>query len=131
MAVADDVAALYTSVLGRAPDAEGLAYFTDAINRGGTLEQVRQALATSPESQANVQNIFTQNLQRPATAADVQYFTNAIAGGGLLSDARRDIAASTEAKGLPSMHSLPHKLDRLWVLRRCRVSLGAIQPQPR
>jgi len=100
MAVADDVAALYTSVLGRAPDAEGLAYFTDAINRGGTLEQVRQALATSPESQANVQNIFTQNLQRPATAADVQYFTNAIAGGGLLSDARRDITASTEAKGL-------------------------------
>jgi hypothetical protein len=100
MAVADDVAALYTSVLGRAPDAEGLAYFTDAINRGGTLEQVRQALATSPESQANVQNIFTQNLQRPASAEDVQYFTNAIAGGGLLSDARRDIAASTEAQGL-------------------------------
>jgi hypothetical protein len=100
MAVADDVAALYTSVLGRAPDAEGLAYFTDAINRGGTLEQVRQALATSPESQANVQNIFTQNLQRPASAADVQYFTNAIAGGGLLSDARRDITASTEAQGL-------------------------------
>jgi hypothetical protein len=100
MAAEDVVAALYSSVLGRAPDAEGLAYFTDAINRGGTPEQVRQALATSPESQANVQNIFTQNLQRPASAEDVQYFTNAIAGGGLLSDARRDIAASTEAQGL-------------------------------
>jgi hypothetical protein len=61
---------------------------------------VRQALATSPESQANVQNIFTQSLQRPASAEDVQYFTNAIASGGLLSDARRDIAASPEAQGL-------------------------------
>jgi len=100
MAAADDVAALYTSVLGRPADAEGLAYFTDALNRGATVEQVRQALATSPESQANVQNIFTQSLQRPASAEDVQYFTNAIAGGGLLSDARRDIAASTEAQGL-------------------------------
>jgi hypothetical protein len=101
MAVADDVAALYTSVLGRPADAEGLAYFTNAVNSGaGTLADVRQALATSPESQKNVENIFTQSLQRPATADDVQYFTNAIAGGGLLSDARRDIAASTEAKGL-------------------------------
>ncbi len=100
MAAADDVAALYESVLGRPADAEGLAYFTDALNRGATIEQVRQALATSPESQANVQNIFTRSLQRPASAEDVQYFTNAIAGGGLLSDARRDIAASTEAQGL-------------------------------
>ena len=100
MAAEDVVKALYTSVLGRPADDDGLAYFADALNRGATPEQVRQALATSPESQANVEKIFTDNLKRAATADDVQYFTNAIAGGGLLSDARRDIAASTEAQGL-------------------------------
>lgn len=100
MASTDIVKSLYTSVLGRPADDDGLAYFANALDRGATPEQVRQALATSPESQANVEKIFTENLKRAATADDVQYFTNAIAGGGLLSDARRDIAASTEAKGL-------------------------------
>ena len=100
MASTDIVKSLYTSVLGRPADDDGLAYFANALDRGATPEQVRQALATSPESQANVEKIFTENLKRAATADDVQYFTNAIAGGGLLSDARRDIAASTEAQGL-------------------------------
>lgn len=100
MASTDIVKSLYTSVLGRPADDDGLAYFANALDRGATPEQVRQALATSPESQANIEKTFTENLKRAATADDVQYFTNAIAGGGLLSDARRDIAASTEAQGL-------------------------------
>ena len=100
MASTDIVKSLYTSVLGRPADDDGLAYFANALDRGATPEQVRQALATSAESQANIEKIFTENLKRAATADDVQYFTNAIAGGGLLSDAQRDIAASTEAQGL-------------------------------
>ena len=100
MASTDIVKSLYTSVLGRPADDDGLAYFANALDRGATPEQVRQALATSAESQKNIEKIFTENLKRAATADDVQYFTNAIAGGGLLSDAQRDIAASTEAQGL-------------------------------
>jgi hypothetical protein len=101
MAVADDVAALYSSVLGRAPDAEGLAYFTNAVNSGaGTLADVRQALATSPEAQTAIENIYQSSLSRAPDVEGRQYFTDALASGGLLSDVQRDIQASSEAQGL-------------------------------
>jgi len=79
MATEADVAALYTSVLGRAPDAAGLAYFTNAVNSGaGTLADVRQALATSPEAQqAQAAPVVAPVVQQTAAPA-------AVGGGGLL-----------------------------------------------
>lgn len=47
------VTADYQSILGRNPDVGGLAYWTSQINSGAmTVQQVQQAIASSPEAQA-------------------------------------------------------------------------------
>lgn len=47
------VTAAYQSILGRSPDVGGLSYWTNQINSGAmTVQQVQQAIASSPEAQA-------------------------------------------------------------------------------
>ena len=46
---AEDVAAVYQEVLGRAPDTSGWYYWTDQVNQGKPLSEVRSALQNSAE----------------------------------------------------------------------------------
>lgn len=52
-APANPIQALYATHLGRTNiQPEAMAYWTDALNRGASLAEVEQAIATSPEAQA-------------------------------------------------------------------------------
>ena len=98
MAAADDVAALYTSVLGRAPDAGGLAYFADLVSKGTPLSQVREALASSPEAQ--VRSLYSDVLGRQADLPGQKYFADLAIAGTPIADIRKSIAYSPESQGL-------------------------------
>lgn len=98
MATEADVAALYTSVLGRAPDAGGLAYFADLVSKGTPLSQVREALASSPEAQ--VRSLYSDVLGRQADLPGQKYFADLAIAGTPIADIRKSIAYSPESQGL-------------------------------
>jgi hypothetical protein len=98
MATEADVAALFTSVLGRAPDAGGLEYFTDFVNQGGTLEQVGQALASSKEGQ--VRALYSDVFGRQADAGGQKFFADQAIAGTPIADIRKAMAYSPEAQDL-------------------------------
>lgn len=52
MSAADQITALYSSVLGRAADASGLSFYQSFLSGGGTLAQVEAMMRASPEWQA-------------------------------------------------------------------------------
>ena len=98
MAAADDVAALYTSVLGRAPDAAGLEYFADLVSKGTPLTQVREALASSPEAQ--VRSLYSDVFNRQADLPGQKYFADQAIAGTPIADIRKAMAYSPESQGL-------------------------------
>jgi hypothetical protein len=100
MEPAETVAALYEAVLGRAPDAGGLEYYTNAINNGASAADVRASLAYSPEAQSLIENVYKTDLGRAADAGGKQFYTERLATGGLLSDVKASVQDSPEARGL-------------------------------
>lgn len=82
-ALAGQINAIYESTLGRPADMEGLMYFANAImSGGGSLADVQQAIASSPEAQG-LKAVQPATVQ-PATVQP------AASGGGLLSGANVD-----------------------------------------
>ena len=49
----DSISKLYESVLGRAPDAEGLAFWEKALVSGQSLKSIKTAFKESPEKKAS------------------------------------------------------------------------------
>lgn len=49
----DQISALYQSVLGRAPDAGGLAYWQGQLNSGKSLQAIQAEMQASPEAKTN------------------------------------------------------------------------------
>ena len=52
MAISDDVTQLYQQQFGRAPDADGAAYFSNFLSSGGSAQQAAALMQASPEAQA-------------------------------------------------------------------------------
>ena len=55
----NDVAGLYQQYLNRAPDAEGLKFYTDYLAGDGDFETVRNSIMNSPEAQARTSKTTT------------------------------------------------------------------------
>lgn len=88
-ALAGQINAIYESTLGRPADMEGLMYFANAImSGGGSLADVQQAIASSPEA---------QGLQtgREGQTGQTGSGTATTGGGGLLSGANTDFTQYT------------------------------------
>jgi hypothetical protein len=64
----DPISGLYQSVLGRAPDAGGLAYWKQQLANGVPLATIQQQLQASPEAQQKTAT--TTNTATQTTAAD-------------------------------------------------------------
>ena len=81
------VACLYGAVFDRAPDSEGLAFWTDALNRGATLDAVADLLMASPEFQGRhgtaddqefVKLLYHNALDREADDAGLEFWTSGL-----------------------------------------------------
>jgi len=98
MAAADDVAKLFTSVLGRAADAGGLEYYTNLVNNGVPLAQVQQSLASSQEGQ--VRALYSDVFGRQADAGGQKFFADQAIAGTPIADIRKAMAYSPESQDL-------------------------------
>ena len=104
-AAAAAIAADYQRILGRAPDAEGLATFTQTVLLGRmNLAQVAQTLATSPEARTDLEAVISDVQGRPATAQDdpwIQAQQAALANGSTtLAGVRQDLAGLSGEAGV-------------------------------
>ena len=81
------VTRLYDAVFDRAPDSEGLAFWTDALNRGATLDAVADLLMASPEFQGRhgtaddqdfVKLLYHNVLDREADDAGLEFWTSGL-----------------------------------------------------
>ena len=76
------VASLYTQILGRAPDAAGLAGWVQALANGTSRATVAQAFLTSAEAERRlVDEYYLMFLNRPADAAGEQAWLNLLVTG--------------------------------------------------
>jgi len=96
MATQKELAELYVAVLGRAPDAEGFAYWTNALSQGATLEQINAEWMTNQvEVQTRYEGlnpdqflsaIYENVLGRMPDAAGLAYWTPLLESGTLSRD---------------------------------------------
>lgn len=89
---------LYNEVLGRDADRRGVVTYRQALERGATLEQVRNDLANSSEADQVINRIYRQILGRNADSAGLNTYKRYLASGGSIDQVRRDLANSVEAR---------------------------------
>jgi len=77
------VAAVYNDVLGRAPDAGGLAFWSQQIDKGGPIGSVAQAIAHSSEYYTTfvIDPDYLKLLGRAADSAGIQFWVQKMDGG--------------------------------------------------
>ena len=77
------VTAVYEDVLGRAPDAGGLAYWTHQLDTGAPISSVAAAIGHSAEYYGNfvIKPDYLKLLGRAADATGLQYWTTQMLGG--------------------------------------------------
>lgn len=105
---ASEVARLYYTMLGRAPDATGLQHWTDQIEHGGgTAASVAQAFLVSPEGQgtygglsnsAYVDALYVNALGRHAESNGLSYWTSQLDHGESRADLAVQLSESAEAQ---------------------------------
>ncbi len=106
---AAQVIRLYGAVLGRAPDAGGLAINTSYIQSGGSAVSIAQSMLDSPEGKAVfatsaqtpsgfVNQVYQNVLHRPAEAAGLNGAVTALDNGLTQAQYVTTVAASPEAQ---------------------------------
>lgn len=107
--VAADVARVYYTMLGRAPDADGLGYWRDQIDQGGTLSGVTAAFLGTPENQSKygsiansdyVDALYVNAVGRHADSEGLAYWTDLLNKGASRADLGTLLAQSAEAKSV-------------------------------
>jgi hypothetical protein len=89
--------ALYSAVLGRAPDAGGLRNWEGVLGQGVSRTTVAQTVGTSAEAdQVRVADFYGQVLGRPADAGGLAYWSGALQGGARQSTVVAGLAGSDE-----------------------------------
>ncbi len=108
-AQAAQVARVYYTMLGRAPDAGGLTYYTDQLDHGGTISNITQAFLNSAESQATygklsnsayVDALYVNALGRHAEANGLSYWTDQLDHGVSRADLAMSLSQSAESQNL-------------------------------
>ncbi len=76
------ITALYTKLLGRAPDAGGLAFWEGQLSSGATPSAVAAGMLSSTEYQSDyVEALYSHLLGRTADAGGLSYWVAQLAGG--------------------------------------------------
>lgn len=78
----NQIAQLYKDVLGRAPDAEGLAYWQSAAAQGTPISEIRAAFERSPEKTASlIPALYESSLNRAPDPEGLKYWQDQAAKG--------------------------------------------------
>lgn len=106
-ASAAEAARLYYGILGRAPDADGLAAATSALKHGTTLTSLAQQFVAAPEAQAKfagvddgrfVGGLYENALGRPVDSAGQHYWVEALQHGTSRAEVAVLVSESHEAQ---------------------------------
>lgn len=97
-AAAAKVNDLYSQVLGRGSDPDGLKAQQNAMASGLTLHDIRWSMAHSAEEIGKLNDLYRIELGRQADGGGSQSFQDAIGNGRSLDDSIHDIAYSPEAR---------------------------------
>jgi hypothetical protein len=89
---------IYQEVLGRNIDRNGQRTYTDALNRGRSLDDIRREVANSNETDRAIDNVYRQILGRSADRNGISTYKNLLVRGGTLDQVRRELANSDEAR---------------------------------
>ncbi|MEE3716784.1 DUF4214 domain-containing protein [Tumidithrix elongata RA019] len=111
LAIDQAINRIYQQYLGRNADASGLQTYRNMLMNGGSIEDVRNAVANSPEArnrngnQGNnqtieqaINRIFQEFLGRDADASGLQFYRNSITNGRSIDDVRSEVSNSPEAR---------------------------------
>ncbi|UOD50428.1 DUF4214 domain-containing protein [Orrella daihaiensis] len=88
----NQVSELYITFFGRAPDAEGMGHWVQALANGATVEEIGTAFANSPEFVSNyggltpaeaINKFYVNTLNRDADDAGLEYWENLIVNQGV------------------------------------------------
>ncbi|MHB8553782.1 MAG: DUF4214 domain-containing protein [Thermoplasmataceae archaeon] len=93
--VVDPITSIYQSVLGRTPDPVGYDYWSSQLAGGKNIEQVKAAVAYSPEAQ--IDSVFSSVLGRAPDAAGAAYWSSQLAGGKSIAQITSEISAQKAA----------------------------------
>jgi hypothetical protein len=105
----------YQQILGRQADPAGLSFFVERLTNGGTVEQLKATLASSPEfvndalaqdttaglttaNQKVIDFLFQKTLGRTANTSGLNFFTTGLAQGNSLFSTALVIVSSPEAE---------------------------------
>ncbi|MGC5778530.1 DUF4214 domain-containing protein [Methylobacterium sp. NFXW15] len=108
-AQASQVARMYYTMLGRAPDAGGLTYYTDQLDHGGTVAGIAQSFLNSPENQATygklsnsayVDALYVNALGRHAETNGLSFWTDQLDHGVSRADLAVSLSQSAESQNL-------------------------------
>ncbi|MGZ8888058.1 MAG: phage tail tape measure protein [Halobacteriota archaeon] len=94
---ANTVGNAYKASLGRAPDKEGLDFWTGKLNSGVPLADIENAMNSSPE--AKIRGIYKDMLGREPDISGMQFWVDKFNKGISLSSIKKAIAESSEATG--------------------------------
>ncbi|MER2268925.1 DUF4214 domain-containing protein [Methylobacterium oxalidis] len=106
---AADVSRLYYTMLNRAPDANGLKFWTDQLDHGGSLSSLAQGFLSSGESQAKygslsngayVDALYQNALGRVSDADGHQFWTARLDAGTSRADLAVQLTDSAEAQSV-------------------------------
>jgi hypothetical protein len=89
---------IYADVLGRAPDASGLATYSAMLEDGATTASIRAIISQSPEAQNDLNQLFLQVLGRNIDPSGDATYTSFINNGASLADVELILGQSPEAQ---------------------------------
>lgn len=109
---------LYTTLLGRDADADGLAYWQNQLNSGTPLDEIANAFRASSEYQVDandIESMYRDNFGRDADTSGAQYWLSDAARQGLgawqLNDAIKQSASGYDATALADSAKYPTAWD--------------------
>jgi hypothetical protein len=111
---AEDIAKVYEAYLGRAPEAEGLKFWSDALASGASFATVSKAIRDSQEAKtfaadkANakklVTSLYRDQLGREPEPEGLEFWSNSLAQGTPLSEISKGINQSLEGQNFDTQY---------------------------
>ena len=89
---------LYQEMLGRDADQEGLETYVEALQRGWSVDKIREEIANSHETRQILQRLYREIFNRDVDETGLNTYRDLLRRGWGLRRVRKDLIASPEAR---------------------------------